>query len=47
MVREDTVLASTIRGAATAMDAARALIDAANAAGGVDNISAIVVRVEA
>ena len=47
MVREDTVLASTIRGAATSMDAARALIDAANAAGGVDNISAIVVRVEA
>ena len=47
MVREDALLASTIRGAATSMDATRALIDAANAAGGVDNISAIVVRVEA
>jgi len=47
MVREDAVLASTVRGAATSMDASRALVDAANAGGGVDNISVIVVRVEA
>ena len=46
MVRDDKTIASLARGAARPMDACRALIDAANAAGGSDNISVIVVRVE-
>ena len=46
MVHEDARLASTMSSAATSIDACRALIAAANDAGGVDNISAIVVRVE-
>jgi len=46
MIRDDAAIASIARDAATPMDACRALIDAANAGGGADNISAIVVRVE-
>jgi len=46
MIQDDTTIASIARDAATPMDACRSLIDAANAAGGADNISAIVVRVE-
>lgn len=46
MIRDSTTIASIARDAATPMDACRALIDAANVAGGADNISAIVVRVE-
>jgi protein phosphatase len=46
MIQDDAAIASIARGAATPMDACRALVDAANTSGGTDNISAIVVRVE-
>ncbi len=46
MVHDDRAIASIVRGASTPMAACRDLIVAANAAGGMDNISAIVVRVE-
>jgi protein phosphatase len=46
MVRETQTIASIVHDAPTALDACRGLIDAANAGGGTDNISVIVVRVE-
>ena len=46
MVHDDQAIASIVRDAPAAMAACRDLIVAANAAGGTDNISAIVVRIE-
>ena len=46
MVHDAQTIAAITHGAPTPMEACRGLIDAANAAGGTDNISVIAVRVE-
>ncbi len=46
MIRDAQAIASIVSEAPTPLDACRDLIDAANTAGGADNVSAIVVRVE-
>ena len=47
MIHDERRIATIAARAATPMDACRELVDAANAGGGADNISVIVVRVEA
>ena len=44
---EDSHIAAIVHGAPSLMDAARRLVDAANAAGGEDNITAVVIEVAA
>ncbi|HLF27215.1 MAG TPA: protein phosphatase 2C domain-containing protein [Anaerolineae bacterium] len=46
MLHDDQVIGSIVAAAPTPLDACRQLIEAANTAGGSDNISVIVVRVE-